>query len=97
MADERTEAPEPTLVTGSTHRRAKIVAGVLACLGAVVAAYLALNAGSDDNKDSDDGCDKCSHDDPQRTGASCHDGSDSTATSHGACSSHGGVDTWKHD
>ena len=36
----------------------------------------------------------CSAGDPNIIGATCNDGSTSSATGSGACSSHGGVATW---
>jgi hypothetical protein len=46
------------------------------------------------SKDGDPGGVPCGTQQTNRIGAKCMDGTTSTATGSGACSSHGGVDYW---
>lgn len=42
-------------------------------------------------------CDTTTEPEGKRIGAVCNDGTTSTATGSGACSSHGGVDHWIYE
>lgn len=48
------------------------------------------NCSKDDNSSSSD----CQTEPSKRRGAKCKDGTETTTTGSGACSGHGGVDSW---